>query len=217
MLKYILFDLDGTLTESAPGIMNSLKYAFKKLGGPVPDDAVLKKFVGPPLIESFMKFSGFSEEKATMAVDVYREYFAEKGLFENSVYEGIPDCLKRLREAGYTLGVATSKPQVFCERILDHFGLTEYFGVIKGIPLDGEDMTKAEVISEALGALGAVDRSEAVMIGDRAYDAVGAEENGVGCIGVLYGYGTEEELLGAGAETTVKTPRELADLLLGMR
>lgn len=217
MLKYILFDLDGTLTESAPGIMNSLKYAFKKLGDSVPDDSVLKKFVGPPLIESFMKFSGFSEEKATMAVDVYREYFAEKGLFENSVYEGIPDCLKRLREAGYTLGVATSKPQVFCERILDHFGLTEYFGVIKGIPLDGEDMTKAEVISEALGALGDVDRSEAVMIGDRAYDAVGAEENGVGCIGVLYGYGTEEELIGAGAETTVKTPKELADLLLGMR
>lgn len=216
-MKYVLFDLDGTLTESAPGIMNSLRYAFRKLGESVPDDATLKKFVGPPLIESFMRFSGFSEKKAVEAVDVYREYFAEKGLFENSVYDGIPNCLGRLRSAGYFLGVATSKPQVFCERILRHFGLTEYFDVIKGIPLDGEDMTKAEVIAQALSALGVEKKSDAVMVGDRDYDVVGARQNGIDCIGVLYGYGSAEELERAGAAHIVKDAAELTELLLKLR
>ncbi len=216
-MKYLLFDLDGTLTESATGIINSLKYAFEKLGEDVPDGETLKKFVGPPLIESFMKFGGFSEEKAVEAVDVYREYFSEKGLFENAVYDGIPECLQTLCRAGYFLGVATSKPQVYCERILRHFGLSEYFCVVKGIPLDGEDMTKAQVIAQALEAFGVEDKAEVLMIGDRDYDVLGARENGIGCVGVLYGYGPREELERAGAEYIADGVAELTELLLKLK
>ena len=214
MIKYVLFDLDGTLTESAPGIINSVRYALRRYGIENADEKTLTEFVGPPLIESFKKFYGFSEEKAVEAVDVYREYFSEKGLFENSVYGGVEDCLKRLKSAGLRLGVATSKPQVFCERILKHFGLSGYFDAVVGIPLDDEHMTKAEVIKRALGLLGVGDKAEAVMIGDRGYDAAGAKENGIDCIGVLYGYGSEEELRKAGVSAVCRSAEELAELIL---
>ena len=215
MIKYVLFDLDGTLTESAPGIFNSLRYAFKKLGLPEPEDSLLAKFVGPPLIESFTKYCGLTEAEALAAVDVYREYFAERGLFENAVYDGVPECLRRLRGAELSLAVATSKPEVYCRRILDHFGLSENFDVIKGIPLDGEDMTKAEVIAGVLAELGA-EPGSAVMVGDRAYDVKGALENGIPCIGVLYGYGSAEELEAAGAAALAAAPKDLADAVLNM-
>lgn len=214
MLKYILFDLDGTLTESAPGIINSIKHTYEHYGITDYDEAELSKFVGPPLIESFMRYCGFSREKASEAVDVYREYFSTKGLFENAVYDGIPECLETLKSAGFTLAVATSKPQVFCERILEHFDLAKYFEVVKGIPLDGEDMTKAQVISQALDALGITNKSESVMVGDRDYDVKGAKENGIPCVGVLYGYGSREELADAGAIAICETVSALTEYLM---
>lgn len=217
MLKYVLFDLDGTLTESAPGIINSLKYAFRRLGAPQPNEETLKLFVGPPLIDSFMRFCNFSEDMAINAVDVYREYFVERGMFENAVYSGIPKCLRTLRDSDLTLGVATSKPQPFCERILEHFGLTKYFDVIKGIPLDGEGMTKSEVIAQALSELCVTDKDSAIMVGDRAYDVIGARENGINCVGVLYGYGSREELEQAGAADIAENVEELTALLLNKR
>lgn len=213
-IKYVLFDLDGTLTESAPGIINSIKYTYDRYGLDHGDPEELKKFVGPPLIESFMKYAGFSEEKAREAVDVYREYFVAKGMFENAVYPGVEDCLKRLSSAGLTLAVATSKPEPFCRKILEHFGLTRYFSVIKGIPLDGEEMTKSEVIAEALRELGVSDLSEAVMVGDRDYDVLGARENGIACLGVLYGYGDREELSRAGALAVFDDAKGLAESIL---
>lgn len=197
-IKGVLFDLDGTVTESAPGIMNSIRHVFQHYGLCDRSDKELQKFVGPPLIESFMRFCGFSEEKAVEAVGVYREYFSTRGLFENSVYDGIPECLESLLKSGLKLGIATSKPQVFCERILEHFDLKKYFRVIVGIPLDDEKMTKAQVIKKALGLL-ELQPESVLMVGDRDYDIIGAKENGVEGVGVLYGYGSEEELVSAGA------------------
>ena len=207
--KYILFDLDGTLTESAPGIINSIRYTLDKLGLRPMTDEELKRFVGPPLIESFTRYCGLSHEEAARAVDVYREYFSEKGLFENAVYPGIPECLGALKSAGKKLAVATSKPQVFCERIIRHFGIDGYFDAVVGIPLDREDMTKAEVIKSAMELLGAVPE-ETVMVGDRDYDVLGARENGIPCIGVLYGYGSREELSAAGAVGICETVADIA-------
>ena len=212
--EYILFDLDGTLTESAPGIINSIKHTYAHYGITDYDEAELHKFVGPPLIESFMRFCGFSQEKASEAVDIYREYFSSKGLFENAVYAGISECLEALKSAGFKLAVATSKPQVFCERILEHFGLAGYFEVVRGIPLDGEDMTKAQVIASALEAFGVTDKRKAVMVGDRDYDVKGAKENGILCVGVLYGYGSREELEAAGACAICETVNDLCDYFL---
>ena len=214
MYKYILFDLDGTLTESAPGIIGSIKYAYQHYGIENYDEKELKKFVGPPLIESFMRYAGFDREKAKEAVEIYREYFCERGMFENSVYPGVRQCLERLRASGYILGVATSKPEPFCIRILDHFDLSKYFSKIKGIPLDKEEMSKSEVIAAVLSDFGVLDKSEVVMIGDRDYDVNGARENGIDCFGVLYGYGSAEELTSAGAARLFKTAEELCDFFI---
>lgn len=214
MAEYILFDLDGTLTESAPGIINSIKYTLRRYGLEELPQQTLEKFVGPPLIESFMRYCGFSEKKAEEAVDVYREYFSEKGLYENAVYSGIPECLEALKKSGKKLAVATSKPEVFCERILEHFDLKKYFDVVVGIPLDQEHMTKAEVIARALKLLNPRDTAEAVMIGDRDYDVVGARQNGIGCVGVLYGYGSREELEAAGAVAICESVEAMREYLI---
>ncbi len=216
MYGYILFDLDGTLTESAPGIINSIKYALNHYGEKIPPDEVLLRFVGPPLIDSFERIMGWPPEKSREAVDVYREYFSEKGLFENAVYPGVRELLKTLRGAGLRLGVATSKPQVFCERILKHFNLDGYFDVVKGIPLDGEDMSKAEVIAEALKAEGEPPENT-LMVGDREHDVSGARQNSVDCIGVLYGYGSRRELEAAGAKAVFATAKEVGEFILGER
>lgn len=215
MIRYILFDLDGTLTESAPGIINSLKYALDKLGVYDYDESVLKQFVGPPLAVSFKRFFGFTDEQALNAIDVYREYFRDKGLFENAVYEGVPDMLARLKNSGRRLAVATSKPEVFAKRIIEHFNLDVYFCEVCGIPLDDEKMTKSQVIAEAIKRLGVGDIGNAVMVGDRDYDVEGANKNGIRCIGVTYGYGSEEELQKAGAIRIAHSPLEVAEIVFG--
>lgn len=214
MFDVILFDLDGTLTESAPGIINSVRRVYRHYGLPEATDGELRRFIGPPLIESFGRYCGFSEEKAKEAVGVYREYFAEKGLFENAVYPGIPKCLETLRTAGKRLAVATSKPQPFCDRILEHFDLEKYFDAVVGIPLDNEKMTKAEVIGLALKALCKEKPSSAVMVGDREYDVLGAAKNGIPCVGVLYGYGARDELERAGAAAICENVGQLCSFLL---
>ncbi len=214
MKQYILFDLDGTLTESATGIINSLKYALERLGVTDYDRTILDKFIGPPLAVSFEKFFGFNGEKCNNAIKIYREYFSEKGLFENSVYAGVEDMLARLKSAGLKLAVATSKPEVFARRILDKFGLSGYFEVICGIPLDNEKMTKAQVIDHAVAELNAADKQAVLMVGDRDYDVAGAHQNGIECMGVTYGYGSRSELESAGAEYIAASAEEAAELML---
>ena len=212
MYKLLLFDLDGTLTASAEGITKSVRYALEQLGrGKEAEDLkALEVFVGPPLLEQFMKYSKMEEKEAEEAVRLYRERYNVTGLFENRPYEGIPKLLGRLREAGFLLGVASSKPEILVKRILEHFEMTRYFHEIVGSDYNRLKMTKADVIEEALKRTGFENRREEVlMIGDRHYDVNGAKEASVSCLGTAYGYGTAEELEEAGAETVVNTVKEL--------
>ena len=215
MKKYstILFDLDGTLTDSSKGIINSIIYALKKYDVNDYDMLLLKKFLGPPLHESFEKYFGFDKEKSLQAVKLYREYFSSKGLFENEIYGGVSDLLQNLKENGKALIVATSKPQPFTDRIMEHFDLAKYFDFIAGSNMDTTRSKKAEVIEYALSECNIKDKSKVVMIGDRAEDVIGAQTVGVDSIGVEYGYGTFDELKNAGATYIVKTVDELKDLL----
>lgn len=210
MYKNVLFDLDGTLTDPAEGITNSVAYALERYGIEVKDRRELTPFIGPPLIHSFMKYYGFSESQAEEAVEVYREYFRERGIFENKVYPGVPEMLKTLRARGKRCYIATSKPEVFAKRIAEHFGLNALLDGICGIPLDGEKMSKTEVIAKLI-ANERLDRRECVMVGDRSYDVDGAKENGIPCIGVLYGYGGEGEFIDASA--VAGTVTDLTDML----
>lgn len=203
MYNYILFDLDGTLTDPKEGITNSVAYALMSYGIKENPDK-LTPFIGPPLHESFMVYYNFDEKKAMEAVDKYREYFADKGIFENKLYPETEGFLKTLRAAGKKIALATSKPEVFARRILEHFHIDSYFDVIVGSNMDGSRTKKAEVITEVFARFQAAEgripsKSEIVMIGDRLHDIVGAAENGIDSIGVTFGYGGYDELYKAGA------------------
>lgn len=212
MKQYLLFDLDGTLTDPMVGITSSVQYALEKFGIHVRYLKELIPFIGPPLAESFQKFYGFSKEDAEKAIQYYREYYAPKGIFENEVYEGIPEMLAHLTEAGFTLLVATSKPTVFARKVPKHFGMEDYFSFVGGSELDGSRTKKAEVISYILKTCG-IEAKEAIMIGDRRHDIEGGKACGLESVGVLYGYGTEQELTEAGADHIIRTVAELEDYL----
>ncbi len=214
--EYILFDLDGTLTDPALGITNSLMYALERLGITVESREELYKFIGPPLIYMMMQEYGFSREKATEGLAVYREYFSVKGLFENEVYDGIVDMLKALCDKGYKLILATSKPEVYAKRILEHFDLAKYFYFIGGSDMSETRSTKEAVIEYDLAAIGNPDVNKCIMVGDRKYDVTGAREFSIDCVGVLFGYGSRKELEEAKAAYIVETVKELEELLLGI-
>lgn len=207
----ILFDLDGTLTDSEPGIVNSVLYALRRFGMDAPRES-LRAFIGPPLYDSFRGVMGMGDADARRAVEVYREYFREKGIFENAPYPGVPGMLRRLKGAGKTLVVATSKPEIFARRIADHFGLSASLDAVCGADLEGGRSAKIDVIRYALSARG-VDPAAAVMVGDRKYDILGAKEAGLDHVGVLYGYGSREELEEAGASRLAASVAELEALL----
>lgn len=213
MKNIFLFDLDGTLTDPGMGITNSVAYALAQYGIQVEDRTVLYPFIGPPLRESFMKFYGFSEEKAEEAVWKYREYFSDKGLFENEVYPGIKEMLGGLKNAGARLFVATSKPTGYSKQILDHFELSEYFEDIQGSTMDGSREKKADVIAYLLNVNHIQEKEEVIMIGDRRQDIDGAKENGLDSCGVLYGYGSRDELEEAQADYIAENVEELGKIL----
>ena len=217
MYNYILFDLDGTLTDPKLGITSCVQYALEKFGIEEPDRDKLEPFIGPPLLDSLRDFYGFDDEKAQQAIVYYRERFSTIGLFENEVYPGIPQMLEKLQRAGRHLAVASSKPTVFVTRILEHFGILRYFEVIVGSELDGTRVKKEEVVEEALRQLlqdAVVEkRRDIVMVGDRKYDIEGAKAHGTASIGVAYGYAAEGELEEAGADVIVKTVEELKKVL----
>ena len=195
MYKVILFDLDGTLTESGEGITKSVQYALEKLGVSAPDLEPLKVFVGPPLLEQFMKYAGFDKETAQKGIEYYRERYSEKGMYENTVYPGVENTLAELKRRGYILAVASSKPEVYVRQILDHFGLTRYFTEIGGSELNGRRTNKTEVIEDVLKRLNMdKHRDQVIMVGDKEHDVYGARKAGLECIAVSFGYGTEEEL-----------------------
>ena len=212
--KNVLFDLDGTLTDPAEGITNALMHAQRRLGRPVSPREELYVFIGPPLIETFMSEWGLSREESEQALLYYREHFSTKGLFENVPYPGIGACLADLKASGLRLYVATSKPEPLSLRILEHFDLLQYFEAVAGSTMDERRTKKGEVIAYALDTYG-LDPAETVMVGDRKHDVIGARENGVPCVGVLYGYGSRAELQEAGAAALAADLNELTALLLG--
>ncbi len=216
MSKYevILFDLDGTLTDPGIGITNSVAYALEKFDIKVTDRTELYKFIGPPLIESFMEFYNFSADDAKKALMFYREYFTEKGILENLVYDGIEELLKKLKEIGKRLCVATSKPEPFAKTILEHFNLSRYFEFIAGSTLEETRTKKHEVIEYALEQLKVTDRTKVIMIGDRKHDVIGAQKSGLDSIGVLFGYGNREELESVKATYIAENVNDIATIIL---
>lgn len=210
----ILFDLDGTLTDPGEGITKSVAAALALFGIHEAPDR-LTGFIGPPLSESFPEFYGLDEAQTAAATEEFRRYFDRRGWLENVPYLGIAGLLRDLRAAGKRLVVATSKPEVFAVRILEHFGLSRYFDVICGSPLDErKGAKKAAVVADALRRAGVEDLSSTVMVGDRRHDAAGAHANGLAVIGVLYGYGDREEHLAAGADYIAEDLAQLRSLLL---
>jgi phosphoglycolate phosphatase len=212
--KLLLFDLDGTLTDPKEGITKSVQYALKTFGIDISDSNGLLKFIGPPLRESFKKYYGFSTDDANRAVEKYREYFLEFGIFENTMYDGIDYLLEELTENGKALMVATSKPTIQAEAVLRHFNLLKYFTFISGAELDGRRSEKCEVITYALEINNAFSPGCAVMIGDREHDIIGARKTGIASVGVAYGYGGFDELSRAGADDIVTSVDELRKLFL---
>ncbi|MDD7652786.1 MAG: HAD family hydrolase [Candidatus Faecousia sp.] len=206
----IYFDLDGTLTDSGPGIMNAVAYALGAMGRPVPSRASMRRFIGPPLSYSFQAYEGMSPEDAHRAVELYRVYYNDRGKFENTPYPGIDRLLEALRAKGKRLYVATSKPEGLSVEILEHFGLAGYFERIAGSTLDDSRSTKIQVLRYAIGMGG---RERAVMVGDRHLDVEGARENGLPCVGVVYGYGSRQELQEAGALALADTVEDLLHIL----
>ena len=219
MLKYVLFDLDGTLTESGPGIMNAAKIALNHFGIEENNVENLHKFVGPPLTESFGHRYGMNEADTQEAIAVFRKYYNVTGIYENSVFEGIQEMLQQLKSNGLLLSIASSKPRPMIDIVVDHFDIRKYFDVIVGCELDGTRSQKKEVVDEVIRLFGELSGDDAVlehsiMVGDRMYDVNGARECGLECIGVTYGYGTRQELQEAGAAYIVDSVNELGEKLL---
>ncbi len=213
MYKNILFDLDGTLTDPGIGITNSVAYALSKYGISCEDRTELYKFIGPPLNESFMNFYDFSEEESFRAVEYYREYFKEKGLFENTVIPGVEDMLSKLQKAGKKIVLATSKPEPFTLKILEHFDLIKYFDFVAGATMDGSRSKKADVIAYALEKSGIYSLNDTIMVGDREHDIIGANTVGIDSVGVLFGYGSRAELENAGAKYIAENPGDIPGII----
>lgn len=211
--SYVLFDLDGTVTDPEEGITKSVQYALQHFSIEVQERRELYKFIGPPLKDSFMEFYGFTEQQAGEALLKYRERFEVTGWRENVVYDGMEKLLRHLRNRGKRIMLATSKPEVFAEQILVYFGLRDYFDFVGGASLDGRRNYKADVIRYVLDANGISSREKVVMVGDRKFDILGAKEFGLETVGVLYGYGDREELTTAGADHLVGSVAELEALL----
>ena len=210
MAKTILFDLDGTLTDSGEGILNCAELGLRHFGLPVPSREEMRVFVGPPLHETFLKF-GVPEEKVEEAVTVFRSRYTTVGKFENTPYPGVHDLLKALKEAGHTLLIATSKPENMAIEILEKFELSQYFDRICGATLDRSRISKEDVIAYLLGLSGTAENM--VMVGDTAFDVVGAAAHGISTIGVSWGYGSVSEMQQAGAIAIANTMEELLSLL----
>ena len=209
-MRAAVFDLDGTLMDTRPGIIGCVKYAMERFEGPCPDDAALAGFIGQPLRVTFAALLGASDgDRIEEAVACYRERYAQSGIYELKVYDGIREMLERLKRSRRPLYVATSKPAVYAKRIVEHFGFGRCFSGVYGPELDGRFDDKAELLAHLLGAE-KIGSEDAVMIGDRAVDVLSARSNGMRSIGILWGFGSRDELSDAGADTLCATPDELA-------
>lgn len=214
LIKYVLFDLDGTLTNPREGITKCVQHALRHFGIER-KCSELECFIGPPLKEQFMAYASLSEEDGRKAVEIYRERFAPIGIFENKIYEGVIPMLEELKKQGRVLALATSKPTVFAERIVEKYGIKPYLSHVSGSELDGRNTDKALVIKNAMQALGATS-DNTIMVGDRMHDCEGAEKNSIKCIGAGYGFASVGELEEGGAVTIAQSPIELLKILSAM-
>lgn len=206
--KAIFFDLDGTLTDSGEGIINCAELALRHFGLPVPSREEMRVFVGPPLDQTFIRF-GVPEDRAQEAIRVFRSRYTTVGIFENQPYPGVGQMLQTLKAQGHRLFVATSKPEVMANKVLEHFGLARYFEQIAGATLDGSRIHKEDVITYLLGLTG--DVGQTLMVGDTAFDVLGAKAHGIPTVGVSWGYGTAEDMVSAGAVRIVHTMDQLVE------
>ncbi|SHJ91740.1 phosphoglycolate phosphatase [Hathewaya proteolytica DSM 3090] len=213
--KYMLFDLDGTLTDSGEGIMNSFQYALEQFNIQIKDKSELRRVIGPPLKQSFMEFFHMSESVADKAIEAYRVYFKEKGIYENKLYDGVTSMLHILKSLNKTIILATSKPTIFSEQILKHFDIHKYFTYISGSTLDGLRSEKEDIINYALKENNIFNPAEAIMIGDRKFDIEGAKKCNIDSIGVSYGYGSVEELKSCNPTHCAANIPELLSYLVG--
>lgn len=222
--KYILFDLDGTITDSSEGITKSVKFALEKIGIKEESQAALRRFIGPPLDESFERFYGLSKEDALKAVSLYRERYNDIGIFENYLFDGVTDCLKELKENGFVVALATCKPEIYVPRIFKHFDIEKYFDIAVGSELEGgKRRHKNDVIDEVLRQICVkygIDESDinevkadAIMVGDRKDDILGAKLSGIESVGVRYGFAEENELEDAGADYIVDELKDLKEII----
>lgn len=222
MYDHVFFDLDGTLVDSSEGITKSVEYALDRYGIHPASRSELTVFIGPPLVDSFMRFYGFDEKKAVEACGFYRERYRVRGVYENRVYDGIQELLAFLRSRGTKIVLATSKPEIFANIVLDDMGLKQYFDFVAGADIDDADsegkscrIKKEDVIAYALDSLGIKDKKTVLMVGDRKHDIIGAKLNGIDSCGVLFGFGSREELGEAGADYTAETPADVKKIVFG--
>lgn len=214
MKSVILFDLDGTLVNTAEGITRSVQYALKHFGMTETDQKKMERFIGPPLLESFQREYGFSEEKSNQAIKIYRERYTEKGVYECELYPEVKATLEALKKKGYRIGVASSKPEKYCQIILEHLQIAQYFEVIGGARADLGIGTKLQVLEDVLKRLHIQERDQAVLIGDTKYDAIGAREAGIDCIGITYGFEQDlDEMRKAGVLEVFDTLTEVVNYL----
>lgn len=215
-IKAVLFDLDGTLIDSSEGITKSAQYALRRFGIEEPDLGKLKKFIGPPLGESFMKYYGFSEAQAKEAVKVYRERYNVKGIYECRLYSGVKGCLERLKAEGYRIGLASSKPEISCRRILEYLGILTLFDEVTGATMDGRIAKKKEVLQESFRRWGDMPKEEMVLVGDTGFDIEGANQVGIPSIAVSFGFGEVEEMVTAGCRAVCNSMDEIPAAIAGL-
>ena len=213
MIKYVFFDLDGTLIDSGMGVKNSFKYAMNQMNRRIEDESILDGFIGPPINESFSALLGDMNEDISYGVRLYREYYSKQGVYESQVYDGIPECLERLKENGIKMCVATSKLQKAAGDILNYHKIDYFFDKIEGSPNDSRICEKVEIINSLIQYCSIHDNDEVVMVGDRKYDLIGANNSGIRAIGVLYGYGSNEELISSKPGWIVKKPLEIVKVI----
>lgn len=212
-MKAILFDLDGTLIDSSEGITKSTQYALAHYGIIENDLSKFYKFIGPPLVASFKKYYDFPEEQAVEAVAVYRERYNNIGLFECSLYPGVRECIEKLKAQGYLIGMASSKPEVSCRRILEHFGILELFDDVVGATFDGRIDTKEEVLNEVMRRWSDVPKDEMCLIGDTMFDVEGANQVGIRTVAVTFGFGNVQEMVEAGAVAVCEDMAKLPEIV----
>lgn len=215
-MKAILFDLDGTLIDSSEGITKSTQYALAHYGIIENDLSKFYKFIGPPLVASFKKYYDFSEEQAVEAVAVYRERYNKIGLFECSLYPGVQECIEKLKAQGYLIGMASSKPEVSCRRILEHFGILELFDDVVGATFDGRIDTKEEVLNEVMRRWSDVPKDEMCLIGDTMFDVEGANQVGIRTVAVTFGFGDVEQMVKAGAVAICEDMTKLPEIVAAL-